>query len=109
MERAETRPVAAAVVEQAPRLAPVERHKGPGKLKHAPPAPRHEALQAAEGLRGEIVELLKKRRMTSKEIIDATRKTAGVVYTQLSRMRQEGTVATQEDESDGRRKNFLLA
>ena len=60
------------------------KRRGEGKLKHpmdgAPPAEgsRAEDLAAAATLRDLILELLKKRGMTSKEVIDATGATAAL-------------------------------
>jgi DNA-binding transcriptional ArsR family regulator len=119
-ERA-TGAAAAVVTETAARLlpgpegTPPAKRRGKGKLKHpmgghgAPPAEgsRAEDLAAAASLRGRILELLKKRAMTSKEVIDATGATAGTVYQQLSMLRKDRKVETREDPEQGRNKNYL--
>jgi hypothetical protein len=98
-----------------PAGVPPAKRRGKGKLKHAPPPKaeasgmRFEQIRAAEELRGEIAVLLKKRPLTSREIIDATRREAGQIYAALSMLRKEGVVRTVEDESDGQRKNYLAA
>lgn len=59
-------------------------------------------------LEQEIAALLKKKPMTSGELIQATKRTAPSIYSALSLMRKAGQIETSDDQ-DGNRVNVLLA
>jgi hypothetical protein len=61
------------------------------------------------GLASEIRAVLAKRPMTSGDVIKALpQRTSGVVYQELSIMRQRRVIETREDPADGFKKNFLI-
>jgi len=57
----------------------------------------------------EILALLKKRPMTSYDIVQATKATNAAIYTVLSVMRKKGLIETREDPATGEKVNAVKA
>jgi hypothetical protein len=72
--------------------------------------PKSEPAQPAHGsARACVLEALRKRPMSSGEMIEALKgkTTAQSIYVALSAMRKDGSVSTHEDEKDAVRRNYL--